>query len=251
MISSSQRPLPDNTQHSQQTDIHATGGIRNHNLGSRAAADLCHRPRGHLWTLDTYIPKRHFDSKIFRVYISDIFHTHTHTPHTPNTHTPHTHTTHTTHTHTHTHHTHTDTPHTHAHYTHTTHIHTHTDTHTHTHTKILYILDCSYDVKYESKTWGAVGCSRLKQPAWSTDWFMRHHRVSTAMRLPDIATVHILQHSTWYRNCSHITTQYLISLRVTSVVMNKAVKYNRICDTLQTGTMRNVSPCLESHYQVL
>ena len=28
VISSSQRPLPDNTQHSQQTDIHAPGGIR-------------------------------------------------------------------------------------------------------------------------------------------------------------------------------------------------------------------------------
>jgi len=27
VISSSQRPLPENTQHSQQTDIHAPGGI--------------------------------------------------------------------------------------------------------------------------------------------------------------------------------------------------------------------------------
>jgi len=26
-MSPSQRPLPDNTQHSQQTDIHAAGGI--------------------------------------------------------------------------------------------------------------------------------------------------------------------------------------------------------------------------------
>ena len=46
VISSSQRPLPDNTQHSQQTDIHAPGGIRIHNLSSRAAADLRLRPRG-------------------------------------------------------------------------------------------------------------------------------------------------------------------------------------------------------------
>ena len=30
MISPSQRPLPDNTQHSQQTNIHASGGIRTH-----------------------------------------------------------------------------------------------------------------------------------------------------------------------------------------------------------------------------
>ena len=29
----------DNTQHSQQTDIHAHGGIRTHNLSRRAAAD--------------------------------------------------------------------------------------------------------------------------------------------------------------------------------------------------------------------
>ena len=42
-----QRPLPDNTQHSQQTDIHAPGGIQTHNLSDRAAADLRFRPRGH------------------------------------------------------------------------------------------------------------------------------------------------------------------------------------------------------------
>jgi hypothetical protein len=46
VISSSQRPLPDNTQHTQQTNIHATGGIRNHDHSLRL------RPRGHwdrLW----------------------------------------------------------------------------------------------------------------------------------------------------------------------------------------------------------
>ena len=32
VISSSQRPLPDNTRHSQQTNIHAPGGIRNNDL---------------------------------------------------------------------------------------------------------------------------------------------------------------------------------------------------------------------------
>ena len=46
MISASQRPLPDNTQHSQQTDIHVPGGIRTHNLSRRAAVDLRLRPRG-------------------------------------------------------------------------------------------------------------------------------------------------------------------------------------------------------------
>ena len=47
VIISSPRPLPDNTQHSQQTNIHAPGGIRTHNLDRRAAAELRLRPRGH------------------------------------------------------------------------------------------------------------------------------------------------------------------------------------------------------------
>ena len=47
VINSSQGPLPDNTQYSQDTDIHAHGGIRNHNLGKRAAADPHLRPRGY------------------------------------------------------------------------------------------------------------------------------------------------------------------------------------------------------------
>ena len=37
--------LPDKTQPSQQTNIHASGGIRTHNLSRRAAADLRLRPR--------------------------------------------------------------------------------------------------------------------------------------------------------------------------------------------------------------
>jgi len=40
VINPSQRPLPDNTQHSQQTNIHAAGGIRTHNLSGRTAVDL-------------------------------------------------------------------------------------------------------------------------------------------------------------------------------------------------------------------
>ena len=47
VISSSQRPLPDNIQHSQQADIHASGGIRAHNLSRRAAADLRLTLRGY------------------------------------------------------------------------------------------------------------------------------------------------------------------------------------------------------------
>jgi hypothetical protein len=44
VTSPSQRPLPDNTQHSQETDIYAPGGIRTHNLSKWAAADPRLRP---------------------------------------------------------------------------------------------------------------------------------------------------------------------------------------------------------------
>ena len=47
MISPLQRPLPGNTQHSQQTNIHAPDGIRTHNPSRQAAEDLRLRPRGH------------------------------------------------------------------------------------------------------------------------------------------------------------------------------------------------------------
>ena len=47
MISPSQKPLPDNTQHSQETDIHAAYGIRTQNLSRRVAAHPRLRPRGH------------------------------------------------------------------------------------------------------------------------------------------------------------------------------------------------------------
>jgi hypothetical protein len=47
MISPSQRPLPHNTQQSQQTNIHAPGGIRTHDYSRQAAVDLRLRPRGH------------------------------------------------------------------------------------------------------------------------------------------------------------------------------------------------------------
>jgi hypothetical protein len=47
VISSSLRPLPDNTQHSQHTNIHATGEIRTHDFSRPAAADLRLRQHGH------------------------------------------------------------------------------------------------------------------------------------------------------------------------------------------------------------
>ena len=46
-MSSSQKTLPDNTQHKQQIDILARGGIRIHNLSGLAAADPRLRGRGH------------------------------------------------------------------------------------------------------------------------------------------------------------------------------------------------------------
>jgi len=42
VISSSQRPLPDNTRHSQQTNIHAPGGILTQDLNRRAACGRSH-----------------------------------------------------------------------------------------------------------------------------------------------------------------------------------------------------------------
>jgi len=44
-ISPSQRPLPDNTQHSQEADIHAPGGIRTRNPSRREAARISLKPR--------------------------------------------------------------------------------------------------------------------------------------------------------------------------------------------------------------
>jgi hypothetical protein len=46
-ISPTQRPLPDNTQHSQETNIHAPAGIQMGNPSKRAAAGLRLRPRRH------------------------------------------------------------------------------------------------------------------------------------------------------------------------------------------------------------
>jgi hypothetical protein len=53
VINPSQRPLPDDTQHSQQINIYTPGGIRTYNLSRRAAANLRLRPRGH-WEWHTY-----------------------------------------------------------------------------------------------------------------------------------------------------------------------------------------------------
>ena len=56
------KPLPDNTQHSQETVLYAPGGIRTRNPKNRAVADPCLRPRGHwdrlnVFSLETYLMK--------------------------------------------------------------------------------------------------------------------------------------------------------------------------------------------------
>jgi hypothetical protein len=58
VISPSQRPLPDNTQHSQQTNIHAPGGIRTCNPSRRSAADPRLRPLGHWDRLRPYLRQK-------------------------------------------------------------------------------------------------------------------------------------------------------------------------------------------------
>jgi len=50
VISPTQRHLPDNTQHLQETDFYVRGGIRTRNPSKRAGADPHLRPRGH-WYL--------------------------------------------------------------------------------------------------------------------------------------------------------------------------------------------------------
>ena len=65
MINSSQSPLPDNTQHSKQTDIHAPGRIRTHDLSRRAAEDLRLRPRGHWDRLTNKLQTLNYFCKTF------------------------------------------------------------------------------------------------------------------------------------------------------------------------------------------
>jgi hypothetical protein len=63
MISPTQRPLPDDTQRSQETNIHANGRIRTHNHSKRATANPRGRPRSH-WDrlIRLIIPTENFNS---------------------------------------------------------------------------------------------------------------------------------------------------------------------------------------------
>ena len=61
VINPSQRPLPDDTQHSQQTNFHApSDGIRTHNSSRRAAVD---RPAVSLLQVTANVRKSHRQSK--------------------------------------------------------------------------------------------------------------------------------------------------------------------------------------------
>ena len=50
LLGPTQRPLPDNTQHLQETDIHAVGGIRTYNPSKQAAIDPLLTNMGHYQT---------------------------------------------------------------------------------------------------------------------------------------------------------------------------------------------------------
>jgi len=77
VISPKQRPLPDNTQHSQERDIHAPGGIRNRNPSKQASANPRLRPGGH-WDrrphLQTVFSMTHIFSTLRLFTLIDLFH---------------------------------------------------------------------------------------------------------------------------------------------------------------------------------
>jgi len=54
VISPTQRPLPENTQHPQETDIHDPGDIRTCDPSKRAASDPRLRPYGH-WDRQEFV----------------------------------------------------------------------------------------------------------------------------------------------------------------------------------------------------
>ena len=68
VISTTQRHLPDNTHHSKQTDLHAPGGIRTHNLSRRAATDSRLRPRGNWDRMHTHLHIRYIYIYYFLPY---------------------------------------------------------------------------------------------------------------------------------------------------------------------------------------
>jgi len=68
VISSSQGPLPDNTRHSQQTNIHAPGGIRTHDLSRWAPNNASKQQMGFNSAFKELksIGEQHTEGKIMR-----------------------------------------------------------------------------------------------------------------------------------------------------------------------------------------
>jgi hypothetical protein len=66
VIGPKQSPLRDNTQHSQETDIHAPGGIRTRNPSKLAAADSRFKPRDH-WNRPNLHIRVQFKTKMLKV----------------------------------------------------------------------------------------------------------------------------------------------------------------------------------------
>jgi len=65
-MSPSQRPLPDNTQHLQQTNIHTPGGFRTHDRSRRVAVDLRFRLRGY-WDQHVVIKGPNYSSFVTKL----------------------------------------------------------------------------------------------------------------------------------------------------------------------------------------
>jgi hypothetical protein len=65
--------LPDDTQHSQETDVHEPGGTQTHNTRNRAAADPGLRPRGHLDRLWPLYPRERKESVAFRTVLDALW----------------------------------------------------------------------------------------------------------------------------------------------------------------------------------
>ena len=72
VISSSQRPLPDNTRHSQQTNIHAPGGIGTQDLSRRAACGRSPAERSPTDCAASLCVIQKHQEQVLHIYIYDI-----------------------------------------------------------------------------------------------------------------------------------------------------------------------------------
>jgi len=73
VINPSQKPLPDDTQHLQQTNNHAPDGIRTHDLSRRAAEELRLRPRGHWDRQPTHVLNKIQITRVGTLIVATIY----------------------------------------------------------------------------------------------------------------------------------------------------------------------------------